>query len=788
MTCSIHQLAAFRLRSFLYKNFKRRFEHSADYQQWRLHRWEPLEAQLKAYWKWQQFHSGEIIEKLSRGLITPSRREIATLSLQAFLFRHLKGPLKRTRGYQRWRDFRNEPISIQMAARYRWRLIDSALLAAKVLKATAEEAKKIHLPIHEQPVVSILIPVYNKIEYTLTCLSSIQMNLPRTPFEVIVIDDCSTDATPQLLSQVRGIRVIRNSSNLGFLINCNNAAREARGQYLLFLNNDTEVQPEWLDELLQTFHTYPNAGLVGSKLIFPYGLLQEAGGIIWRDASGCNYGRDAYPERPEFCFLRDPDYCSGASIMVPADLFSSLEGFDERFTPAYYEDTDLAFTIRSRGRRVIFQPASKVIHHEGITSGTDVTKGVKAYQLHNQAKFLDKWREALKQHDLPNQKAPFAHERLVAKRALIVDVTTPCPDQDSGSVDTFYEIKVMQALGYKVTFIPDDLKHAGPYTEALQRIGVECWYEPYINTVREHLEASGPSYDLTIIKRVHFAAKHIEDIRRYCTKARIVFNTVDLHFLREERQAALEKSATLAAKALQTRELEYWLMKQADATITISDAERELILNEHPDLTIAAIPYIRTTVERRPSFASRRDIVFIGGFRHTPNVDAVLHFVQEIWSRVRQALPDVNLRIVGSNAPPEIAELAKFPGIVFQGYVADLDTVFHRCKLSVAPLRFGAGIKGKIGTSLSYGVPCVATPIAAEGMQLTDQQNILIASVPEVFARSIVTAYNDEALWKRLSENGIAYMREHYSFEQGVERYRALISSIAPVSGCPPLT
>lgn len=781
MICSIRQLAAFRLRSFLYKNFKKRCEHSADYQQWRLHRREPLETQLKAYWKWQQLRSGELIEKLSRGLIAPSRREAAALRLQGFIFRHFKGLLKRTRGYQRWRNFRNEPIAIQMAARHRWRLIDSALLAAKVLKGTAEEAKKIHLPAHEQPVVSVLIPVYNKIEYTLTCLLSIQQNPPRTPFEVIVIDDCSTDATPQLLAQVSGIKVIRNASNQGFLRNCNNAAREARGEYLLFLNNDTEVQPAWLDELLETFHTYPDAGLVGSKLIFPYGLLQEAGGIIWRDASGRNYGRDAYPDRPEFCFLREPDYCSGASIMIPASLFSSVGGFDERFIPAYYEDTDLAFTVRNQGRRVFFQPASKVIHHEGITSGTDVTKGVKAYQLHNQAKFLDKWREVLEQHELPNQEAPSAHERLVAKRVLIIDVTTPVPDQDSGSVDTFYEIKVMQALGYKVTFIPDDLKHAGHYTDALQRIGVECWYEPYVNTVGEHLEAAGAVYDLAIIKRAHFAAKHIEDIRRYCIKAKVVFNTVDLHFLREERQAALAGSATLAAQALQTKELEHRLMQRSDATITISDAERQLILNEHPELLVAAIPYIRTAVQCGPSFSSRRDVVFIGGFRHTPNVDAVLHFVQDIWPRVRHALPEVNLRIVGSNAPAEIVALGNLPGIVFDGYVADLDGVFHHCRLSVAPLRFGAGIKGKIGTSLSYGVPCVATPVAAEGMQLTDRQNILIATAAEEFATSIVAAYNDETLWQRLSENGTAYMRANYSFEKGVERYRALIESLTAI-------
>lgn len=778
MKPSIRKLLAFRLRSLLYKNFKKKFEKSADYQQWRFHRRETLEVQLTTYLKWRRHMDRENIEKLSRGAIKPSRFHLMELGLRSFLYRHLKTLLKYSKGYRHWRGFRNEPASVQIAAHLQWRMQNDKQPVPDILKGTIEEARNIQLATHEDPIVSVLIPVYNKIEYTLTCLSSIQRHSPHAPFEIIVLDDCSTDRTSQLLSQVKGIRVVRNPSNLGFLRNCNNAAKAARGEYLLFLNNDTEVHPGWLDEMVETFRVRPDTGLVGSKLLFPYGMQQEAGGIIWSDASGWNYGREASPERPEFCYVREADYCSGASLMIPADLFEELGGFDERYAPAYYEDTDLAFSVRKHGRKVMFQPFSKVTHHEGVSSGTDLTKGIKAYQLVNQAKFFEKWRETLANHGQPNQRIEFARERNVNKRVLLIDATTPTPDQDSGSVDTIYDIKVLHTLGYKVTFLPDDIYNNGSYTEALQRLGVECLYSPYLYSIKEHLESSGDIYDLVIVKRVNVASKHIEDIRRYCVNAKTIFNTVDLHFLREEREAIINNSAKLKEQARQTKALEYSVMKRSDVTIVISDTEREILAKEYPEILVTTVPYVRNVAEHCPLFSTRRDIVFIGGFRHAPNVDATLYFVQEIWPLVREAIPGVKFRIVGSNAPSEIRELEAHPQVTFEGYVPNLDTVFNNCRLSVAPLRFGAGIKGKIGTSLSYGVPCVASPLAVEGMQLTDLQEVLIASNPLDFAQSIIKAYNDETLWNSLSANGIAYMIERYSFEQGVERFRELIDSV----------
>lgn len=251
------------------------------------------------------------------------------------------------------------------------------------------------------PTVSVVIPVYNQLDFTLRCLISIAEHPSRASVEIIVCDDASDDGTPAVLAALPGVRYIRNDTNLGFLYSCNRAAREARGAYLLFLNNDTQVQEGWLDHMLALFGADGRAGLVGAKLLFPDGRLQEAGGIVWRDGSAHNWGRYDDPRKPEYNQVREVDYCSGACLMIEASLFRALGGFDVRYAPAYYEDTDLAFRVHQAGRKVLYQPKAVVVHHEGVSHGTDTSKGVKAHQVANQAKFVERWRNQLEEFHFP---------------------------------------------------------------------------------------------------------------------------------------------------------------------------------------------------------------------------------------------------------------------------------------------------------------------------------------------------------------------------------------------------
>jgi GT2 family glycosyltransferase/ubiquinone/menaquinone biosynthesis C-methylase UbiE len=272
------------------------------------------------------------------------------------------------------------------------------------------------------PQVSIIIPVYNQWNYTYACLKSILENTnSNISYEIIIADDMSTDQTININNYVENITIIRDGQNRGFLLNCNNAAKQAQGKYIFFLNNDTNVQTNWLRTLVELMENDESIGMAGSKLVYPDGRQQEAGGIIWNDASGWNYGRLDDPEKPEYNYVKEVDYISGAAIMIRSDLWKQIGGFDERYVPAYFEDSDLAFEIRNHGYKVVLQPKSVIIHFEGISHGTDVKSGVKSYQVKNKEKFIDKWQHILmKDHFNNADHVFFARDRSKNKKTILV--------------------------------------------------------------------------------------------------------------------------------------------------------------------------------------------------------------------------------------------------------------------------------------------------------------------------------------------------------------------------------
>lgn len=610
---------------------------------------------------------------------------------------------------------------------------------------------------YPNPLVSIIIPVYGKIDYTLSCLQSIYQHQDDIEFELIVVDDLSPDNTLSVLTKIPGLRIIANPENMGFIRSCNLGAHAAKGQYLHFLNNDTEVTAHWLKELINTFISLPGTGLVGSKLIYPDGVLQEAGSIIWQDGSAWNFGRHQDPSLPIYNYAREVDYCSGASILLTRDLFNQLGGFDEHYLPAYCEDADLALKIKEKGYRVIYQPFSVVIHHEGISSGTRTTEGIKSYQIQNTEKLFSRWESRLKHHQRNGEDVDNAKDRGMRRRVLVLDHCTPTPDQDAGSVTALNLMILLSSMGFIVTFIPEDnFLYMPEYTPLLQKIGIEVLYAPYCTSVKQHLMEWGNRYELALLFRPVVAERHMKTVRQHCKNIKILYHAHDLHFLRMSREATLQNNPKLHQAVKRMKHLEFDTILQADASIIHSETEIEMLQRELHKAKTYLFPLTLSIPGTQHARQDRHDIVFIGGSAHPPNIDAIQYLVKDVMPLLRKQLPGVRLYVVGNNPHPDILDLAT-DDVILTGIIKELPPFLDKIRVAVAPLRYGAGIKGKIGCTMASGLPTIATSIATEGMALTHEENILIADTKEAIADSICRAYLDESLWCQLSRASITF-------------------------------
>lgn len=631
------------------------------------------------------------------------------------------------------------------------------------------------MPLSETlPLVTIIIPVHNKFDFTHRCLFSIKEHSKEIGYEVIIADDASSDQTLTIADVIRNVRVCRNEKSLGFLENCNAAAQNANGKFILFLNNDTVVQPHWLSSLLVVIENDDQVGMTGSKLVYPDGLLQEAGGIIWSDGSGWNYGKNHQPNAPEYNYVKEVDFISGASLMIKTSLWKEIGGFDKQFAPAYYEDTDLAFEVRKRGYKVVYQPKSVVVHFEGVSHGTDTNSGIKSYQVVNKEKFVAKWSIELLSAQFKNESEIFlARDRSKQKKTMLfIDHYVPEPDKDAGSKSSLQYLKLFLEMGFNVKFIGDSFINTVPYTSNLEQLGVEVLYGyHYQQNWKEWMSINRNEIQYVFLNRPHTSSKYIDFIKENLT-AKIIYFGHDLHYLREERQYKIDHNKHLLESAKRWKKVEFDIFSKSNLVLFPSIKEVEEILKTDHKINAAVIPlniFEKNTGSSAKEFLEeKKDLLFVGGFNHLPNVDAVLWFCKEILPEICKENNKIKLIIVGSNVSEEITQLAS-KNIIIKGYVSEEELVnlYLNCKIVIAPLRFGAGVKGKIIEAIYYRCAVVTTSIGVEGLD-NSMGIITVADDSLNIAKSILSLYNNNEKLKQIFNDSPEFIDNYFSKEKAI--------------------
>ncbi|WP_084604776.1 glycoside hydrolase family 99-like domain-containing protein [Desulfonatronum thioautotrophicum] len=657
--------------------------------------------------------------------------------------------------------------------------------AGKLLPTICHD-NTIHIPDYKgSNKVSIIIPVWNHADYTKQCLESLSTITRYHNLEVIIVDNGSVDSTKSIVSKYN-IRLLSNAENQGFTVACNQGAAIANGEYLLFLNNDTIPLAGWLESLVRVLDDNPWVGAVGSRLIYPDGTLQEASAIVHNDATVTNFGRYDHPAYRKYNKPCEVDYCSGACFLVRRTLFHDLGGFDLRYSPAYYEETDLCFSIREKGLVVLYEPASTLIHFGSTTAGLDPTKGVRRHLLVNRIKFFNKWKKTLLNHEMPpsqeeevttcdrgqlgrrigkKRELPLIAECAEKPKICIVSDFMPRFNASSSNLRVSHLIRLMKDAGHPLEYIyfvrdPEDRKYQQAHP------GVLFCHVPF--NVKDLLNAIMSSNsniiwltNLWTVEWLEYATHIVRYIKKHLPYVSIVMDTMDFHAKKNHRKYLADRIPEDLATSARFLEIERDVYPLVNSLVTVTNEECRDIQNAIPDCApITILPNIHEVPRSIPPLPGRSHLVFLGNFSVLHNRDGVHWFLKNVLPIIIAKHPDIEFHLVGRDADKYFTESS---GLRIIGFADNLEKMLAKYRVFVCPLTYGAGMKGKIGSAAACGLPTVTTTIGLEGFPLVHGVNCLVADTANDFADACLTLVKDDTLWNKLSNEIHAMIRKHYS-------------------------
>ncbi len=604
------------------------------------------------------------------------------------------------------------------------------------------------------PAAAILILVQTDTDRVLGCLASIAASAPAPgSFEIAILANGADAVVAQTLRRfTRGVDVYHSPVNLGFCGGCNYLASRTRAPNVVFLNDDTTVEPGWLDALLAAASERPDAAAIGGRILFTDGSLAEAGSVIFSDGSTAGVGRGLPAGSTRFNFRRRIDYCSANSLLVRRDDFQMVGGFDEAYYPAYYEDADLALKLARRDRHVLYEPKARIRHVESASTAPDF----RAFLFRrNRQIFADRWRDELARRvasgGVGSIAAAIHLARGYPRRVLIVDDRLPSPGLGSGYGRMFDVVQELSSAGVAVSYFPTATT-SGDHSR-LDSLGIECLRD---TSLAKHLADPTRFYDAVVISRPHNFAIAAPELARHAPHTALIYDVEALFHRRLKLQRAFvsadalpEIDADIASFAAQERSI----AASVDRLTCISNEELSA-LREIPEC--APLDFMPPLVggarfDARP-FERREGLAFVASWLagpNAPNVDALRFFVDDILPLVLERYPLTQLYVTGGDAPDYVRALAS-RNVRILGYVDDLRDLYGRVVATVSPLRFGAGVKIKTIESLQYGTPVVATRVGAEGLDFTGHPDAIdVENEAAAFADKILKLLGQRGHWEK---------------------------------------
>lgn len=661
-------------------------------------------------------------------------------------------------------------------------------LAMMVLNLFLASGQRLKLPFSSTPKVSIILVLYNRAPLTFACLSSIKAFTDEQLIEIVIVDNASTDDTQNLLERLEAVKIIRNSDNLGFLHACNQAGKIAKGEMLLFLNNDAQLLPGTLANALATLENSSKIGAVGGKIVLLDGSLQEAGNIVWKDGSCSGYGRGDNPLESIYMFQRAVDYCSGAFLLTKRKYFDDLGGFDIDFAPAYYEETDYCFRLQERGLATVYDPNAVILHYE-FGSAVSPQQGIKQ-QKANQNIFKEKHKNVLVNH-YDNSLDPILFARQVGKpklRVLFVDDRVPHKGLGQGFPRANLILSLMVEFGLFVTLYP--LRFP---SEEWERVysdiprTVEVMVNHGLDRFNKFLNERKDYYDLLFISRPH-NMQLIQEIRKEqpdCFKgmkiiydAEAVFATREILYKEVLGQSISDKDK----RRLIYDELK--LAKYTNAVITVSEIERNYF-REFGFKETCVLGHAMMVTPTPNEYIQRHHILFVGAMPNdvSPNTDSIIWFVEKVFPYVREILgEEVVLQVVGLNSSMRVATL-ECGSVKILGYVDDLFSIYNESRLFIAPTRFAGGIPFKAHEAAAHGVPMVVSTLIASQLNWESDKDLLVASTddPKAFAHQLVRLYSDAILWNTIRNNALRRIQSECAPQAFRQTLKTLIQNTTQV-------